>query len=52
MKELVRGSTQETLNELLEAEAEKLIQAACYKYSETRRDYRSGYYDRSLYILA
>ena len=28
IKELVRGSVEETLNELLEAEAEKLTQAA------------------------
>ena len=28
LKELVRGSVEETLNELLEAEAEKLTQAA------------------------
>ena len=30
LKELVRGSVEETLNELLEAEAEKLTQAARY----------------------
>ena len=30
IKELVRGSVEETLNELLEAEAEKLTQAARY----------------------
>ena len=35
LKELVRGSVEETLNELLEAEAEKLTQAARYE----RRDY-------------
>ena len=31
LKELVRGSVEETLNELLEAEAEKLTQAARYE---------------------
>ena len=31
IKELVRGSVEETLNELLEAEAEKLTQAAWYE---------------------
>ena len=31
IKELVRGSVAETLNELLEAEAEKLTQAARYE---------------------
>ena len=31
IRELVRGSVEETLNELLEAEAEKLTQAARYE---------------------
>ena len=34
IKELVRGSVEETLNELLEAEAEKLTQAARYERNE------------------
>ena len=36
IKELVRGSVEETLNELLEAEAEKLTQAARYERNEQR----------------
>ena len=48
LKELVRGSVEETLNELLEVEAEKLTQAARYGRSEVRHGYRSGYYDRNL----
>lgn len=40
LKELVRGSVEETLNELLEQETEKLTQAARYE--------RSGHYDRNL----
>ena len=48
LKELVRGSVEETLNELLEQEAEKLTQAARYERSEARQGYRSGHYDRSL----
>ena len=44
LKELVRGSVEETLNELLEAEAEKLTQAAQYERNEQRQDYRSGHY--------
>ncbi len=48
IKELVRNSVEETLNELLDAEAEKLTQAARYKRSETRQGYRSGHYDRNL----
>ncbi len=42
------GSVEETLNELLEAEAEKLTQAARYERSEARQGYRSGHYDRNL----
>ena len=33
LKEMVRGSVEETLNELLEQEAEKLTQAARYERS-------------------
>ena len=47
-KELVRGSVEETLNELLEKEAESLTQAARYERSEARQGYRSGHYDRNL----
>ena len=48
LKELVRGSVEETLNELLEKEAESLTQAARYERSEGRQGYRSGHYDRNL----
>ena len=47
-KELVCGSIEETLNELLEKEAESLTQAARYERSEARQGYRSGHYDRNL----
>ena len=40
IKELVRGSVEETLNELLEAE--KLTQAARYERSEARQGYAAG----------
>lgn len=45
LKELVRGNVEETLNEPLEAEAEKLTQAA---RNEQRQGYRSGHYSRNL----
>lgn len=45
---MVRGSVEETLNELLEKETESLTQAARYERSETRQGYRSGHYDRNL----
>ena len=48
LKELMRGSVEETLNELLVAEAQKLTQAAQYERNEQRQDCRSGYYDRNL----
>ena len=38
LKELVRGSVEETLNELLETEAQKLTQAARYERNEQRQD--------------
>ena len=37
LKELVRGSVEETLNKLLEAEAEKLTRAARYERNEQRQ---------------
>ena len=52
IKDLVRGSVEETLNELLEKEAESLTQAARYERSEARQGYRSGHYDRSLTTTA
>lgn len=48
IKDLVRGSVEETLNELLEKGAESLTQAARYERSEARQGYRSGHYDRNL----
>ena len=48
IKELVCGSVEETLSELLEKEAESLTQAARYERSEARQGYRSGHYDRNL----
>ena len=39
---------EETLNELLEAEAQKLTQAARYERNEQRQGYRSGHYSRNL----
>ena len=44
LKELVRGSVEETLNELLETEAQKLTQAARYERNEQRQGYRSGHF--------
>ena len=39
LKDLVRGSVEETLNELLKKEAETLTQAARYERNEARQGY-------------
>ncbi len=44
----MRGNVESTLNELLEAEAEKLTRAAQYQRNEQDRGYRSGHYSRNL----
>ena len=48
LKELVRSSVEETLNGMLEAEANQLTNAALYERSEERQGYRSGHYSRNL----
>ena len=37
LKEFVRDSIEETLNEMLETETKKLTWAACYERNETRK---------------
>ena len=49
---IVRGSVEETLNALLDAEAERLCNADRYERTEERRDYRSGHYERQLHTKA
>ena len=48
LKELVRQSVEETLNSLLEQEAEELTNAGRYERTEERKGYRSGHYMRNL----
>jgi len=50
--ELVRGSVEETLNTLLDAEADRLCNAARYERTEARRDTRAGSYERTLQTRA
>ena len=45
---IVRGTVEETLNALLEAEADQLCQASRYERTETRKDTRAGHYNRKL----
>ena len=42
---IVRGTVEETLNALLDAEADRLCNADRYERTDERRDYRSGHYD-------
>jgi hypothetical protein len=49
---VVRGSVEETLNALLDAEADRLCNAQRYKRSEARRATRAGHYERNLQTRA
>src|SRR5262249_3775083 len=49
---IVRGTVEETLNTMLEAEADRLCNAGRYERTEARRDQRSGSYDRKLQTKA
>lgn len=46
--EIVRGTVEETLNGLLDAEADRLCRAQRYERTEERRDTRAGSFARSL----
>jgi len=48
LTEVVRGTVEETLNALLEAEADSLCNAQHYERNEVRRDTRAGSYERGL----
>jgi len=48
LKDLVRKSVEETLNDLLNKEADELTSAARYERTEARQGYRSGHYSRKL----
>jgi len=45
---VVKGTVEQTLNALLDAEADRLCQATRYERSEKRRDTRAGHYNRKL----
>jgi putative transposase len=49
---IVRGTVEETLNGLLDAEADRLVGAERYARTDERRDYRSGHYERRLHTKA
>ena len=45
---VVRGTVEETLNAMLDAEADRLCNAERYERTEARRDTRAGHYERNL----
>ena len=48
LDKVVRGTVERTLNELLDAEADRLCQAGRYERTEARKDTRAGHYSRKL----
>jgi len=48
LKELVRQTVQDTLNAMLEEEADELVNAQRYERSANREAYRAGHYERGL----
>jgi transposase-like protein len=49
---IVRGTVEDTLNALLDAEADRLCNATRYERTEARRDMRAGSYRRKLHTRA
>lgn len=49
---IVRSTVEETINDLLDAEADRLVGADRYERSQARKDYRSGHYERKLHTKA
>lgn len=52
LRDLVRSSVEETLNALLDHEAEELVNAEKYERSGDRKGYRSGHYNRNFQTTA
>ena len=48
LKDLVRGTVEETLNKLLDEEADRITNAHRYERNEERTDTRAGHYTRKL----
>ena len=49
---MVRGTVEETLNAMLDAEADELCNAQRYEHSPDRVDTRAGHYKRKLHTKA
>ncbi len=52
LKDLVRSSVEETLNALIDKEADELVNAQKYERSSGRQGYRSGHYKRNFQTTA
>lgn len=50
--EMVRSTVEDTLNQLLEAEADRLCNAEKFQRTEARKDTRAGHYQRRLHTKA
>jgi putative transposase len=50
--EFVRGTVEETLNTLLDAEADAICNAQKYEHNPERKDTRAGYYERKFHTKA
>jgi len=52
LDQMVRSTVEQTLNELLDAEADQLCNAKRYEHSDQRTDQRAGHYKRMLHTKA
>ncbi len=52
LKDLVKNSVEETLNAMLDAEADRLVNAERYARDGERKGHRAGHYDRSFTTTA
>ena len=49
---IVKGTVEETINTLLDADADRLCNAERYERTEGRKDHRAGHYSRKLHTTA
>ena len=52
LDQMVRSTVEQTLNDLLDAEADQLCHARSYEHTEDRTDQRAGHYKRTLHTKA
>lgn len=50
--DIVKGTVEETINTLLDADADRLCNAGRYERTEGRKDQRAGHYSRKLHTMA